>query len=102
MEQFLAALGIIIGIVICGFFASIGAKSNNGSKTKTSGTGLDGLPDSLRGNVEQVKDIRTDSARERAEIRKTRDTVDKSIDRLRDTLKLIKSTDNADGNLQDK
>jgi len=102
VEKLFAALGIVLGLIIAAFFSTFGAKPNNGAKTKDSGSDVNGLPDSLRGNVEQVKDIRGKLATDRETIASIRDTTDKSIERLSNTLKLIKSTDNADGNLQDK
>lgn len=82
-------IGAVIGFIVAGLLS----KPNNRAKIKDSGTSFEGLPNSLRDNGQQIKDVRSD-------IRESRDTIEQSIERLKDTLRIIDSTENGDGDLQ--
>lgn len=84
-------IGAIIGFILAGILA----KPNNRAKTKDSGTSFEGLPSNLRDNGEQIKDLRSD-------IGETRDTVEQSIKRLKDAIRIIDSTEKRNNDLSDK
>lgn len=82
-------IGAIVGFILAGILA----KPNNRAKAKDSGTSFEGLPSNLRDGSEEIKDVR-------GEITESRDTIERSIERLKETIRIIDSTENGNGDIQ--